>query len=122
MTSFYQSKKNKKNKTHQNKKKKSKISKQIKIMYTGVGSNKSNNHTKKQFLKIAQKHFTDCISKKCKNNTSCKLAKKYSKKIIKNCKVDMADYIKKLDECNKCKKKYKCDLNEYIKYSGAIIL
>ena len=36
--------------------------------------------------------------------------------------VDIADYLKKVDECNKCKKKYKCDLNDYIEYSGAKIL
>ncbi len=111
-------------KTTRNKKptKKTTQNKQIKIMYSGIGSNKSKHHTKKQFLKIAQKHFTDCISKKCKNDTSCKLAKKISKKILKNDKVDIADYLKKVDECNKCKKKYKCDLKDYIEYSGAKIL
>jgi len=116
-------KKTKQNKLTNNKlTKKTKQNKQIKIMYSGIGSNKSNNHTKKQFLKIAQKHFPDCISKKCKNDTSCKLVRKCLKKIFKNDKVDFADYFKKVDECNKCKKKYKCDLKEYIKYSGARIL
>jgi len=93
--------------------------KQIKIKYNGIGASKSNIHTKKQFLKIAKKHFSDCPSKKCKNNKSCKLRNKYAKKIKKGEYLDGAEYFKASEECNKCKKKHECNLKEYIKYSGA---
>ena len=89
------------------------------IKYSGIGANKSSIHTKKQFLKIAKKHFSGCISKKCKKYKSCKSKKKYSKKLLKQEKVDVNDYMKSDQECNKCKKKHKCNFEEYIKYSGA---
>ena len=97
-----------------------KKTKQIKIAYDGIGASKSNIHTKKQFLKIAKKHFSDCTSKKCKKNKSCKLKKKYAKKINNGESFDGAEFLKATEECHKCKKKHKCNLKEYIKYSGAI--
>ena len=96
-----------------------KKTKQIKIEYTGIGASKSNIHTKKQFLKIAKKHFSDCTSKKCKKNKSCKLRNKYAKKIKNGEYPDWGDYLNAVNECYKCKKKHECNLKEYIKYSGA---
>ena len=101
-----------------NKTKKNKKIKQI--YYTGIGSKKKHIHSKKEFLKIAKKHFNECKSKKCKKNKSCIKRKTLYKKMLKNNIVDINDYLKEAKECDKCKKKYKCNFKEYLKYSGAI--
>lgn len=36
-----------------------------------------------------------------------------------NNNIDINDYLKEVKECDKCKKKYKCNFEEYLKYSGA---
>lgn len=89
------------------------------IKYTGIGASKTLHHTEKQFLKIAKKHFKDCKSKKCKKNKACILRRNLFKKMDKKNEVHIDDYLKAIKECDKCKKKYKCTLKEYIKYSGA---
>jgi hypothetical protein len=93
-----------------------------KIRYTGIGAKKDGFHTEKEFLNIAKKHFKDCKSAKCYKNKACKMRKTLAKKMqIKNA-VNINDYLKAIDECNKCIKKHKCiTLKEYIKHSGAII-
>ena len=103
-----------------NKTKKSKKTKNIKqIHYDGIGCKINHIHNKEEFLKLAKKHFNNCESKKCKKNKACIKRKTLSKKLLKNNNVDINDYLKEIKECDKCKKKYKCNFKEYLKYSGA---
>lgn len=89
------------------------------IYYTGIGASKTGRHTKKQFLKIAKKHFKDCTSKKCKK---IKNSKKKFIKILEKKPLHYDDFSKLLDKLDKCRKKNKCSFKEYIKYSGAEII
>ena len=107
-----------------NKTKKNKHTKKNKLVYySGIGCKKDNKHTKKEFMKIAKKHFNDCKSKKCKKNKACINRKNISKKLLKGINIDINDpknnYLENIKNCDKCKKKHKCDFKEYIKYSGA---
>ena len=99
------------------------------ICYTGVGSIKSGNHTKKQFLKIMNKSKKECSvyikSLKCK---SCKINFKNRLKAfqIKNRPYKIPNkterkLLKKINRCNRCKNNNtkKCNLKEYMLYSGA---
>ena len=108
------------------------------ICYTGVGALKSGNHTKKQYLKIMNKIFREECSQyikslKCK---SCKKKKqlwnrelkKYSNAQSKNKTYKIPkkteQEIQKQDKlCDKCKNKNneKCNVNNYILFSGAKI-
>lgn len=92
--------------------------KKINIKYDGIGANKKI-HNKKEFMKISKKHFKDCTSKKCKKNNTCKIRKNLFKRAQQKNKVHIDEYLNAIKECNKCKKKYKCNFKEYIKYSGA---
>lgn len=108
------------------------------ICYTGIGSNTNGNHTKKQFLTIANKIFKRACSKhvkslKCK---SCKKSRELNtKEVYKQIKAQrknktykmspkleqkLVDYIKK---CSQCKNKNlkPCTLNNYLQYSGAVM-
>jgi hypothetical protein len=98
------------------------------IYYTGIGAKKNNKHSVKEFLNIMNKKFNikcseflpeldykPCFEYKSKElymkyNKSKKNTKKYknSKKIVNKCK----KYIK-------TSKKRKCNLDEYITFSGA---
>tara|TARA_R110001592_G_scaffold9607_14_gene50908 strand:- start:8081 stop:8377 length:297 start_codon:yes stop_codon:yes gene_type:complete len=88
------------------------------IYYTGIGASKTKRHTKKKFLKIAKKQFKSCTSKKCKK---IKNSRKNLLKMILKKKCDANDYLKMIDKLDRCNKKYKCSLKEYIKFSGAEI-
>ena len=103
------------------------------ICYTGVGSKKNGNYSLKNFFSLMEKNFKkECSrflqSKKCK---PCKKVKNMSKKYLKKMKSKKATsksldkYEKKLDKeilkCEKCKNKnnVKCNIKNYIDYSGA---
>lgn len=101
-----------------NKTKKNKTMKQV--HYTGIGCNKSHIHSKKEFLKLAKKQFNECTSTKCKKNKACIKRRTLYKKMLKNNNIIINDYLKEVKECDKCKKKYKCNFEDYLKYSGAI--
>jgi len=104
------------------------------ICYTGVGSIKSGNHTKKQFLKIMNKNS----KKECSiynKSLKCKSCKKFIKMNIKN-KIKMIQIknkpynttnkterklLKNINKCNNCKKNNtkRCYLKKYMLFSGA---
>ena len=106
------------------------------ICYTGIGANKTGNHTKKQFLKIANKKFHyECSrfiqSLKCK---SCKKSRALNTKQVykqinaqrKNKTYKMSTKVEKrlieyMEKCNRCKSKNMkpCTLDNYLTYSGA---
>lgn len=100
-------------------KKNKKTRKMKQVHYSGIGCKKNHIYSKKEFLKLAKKQFNECKSKKCKKNKACIKRKALSRKILKNNNVDINDYLKEVKECDKCKKKYKCNFEEYLKYSGA---
>ena len=103
------------------------------ICYTGIGSLKNGNHTRKQFLDIMTKHFAKECTKSCKCNSCKKFNKQNSnelKKAVEASKKNKTykiskrkvNSIKKLRlNCDKClnKNTRKCSLKEYIKFSGA---
>lgn len=78
------------------------------ICYTGVGSVKTGNHTKKQYLEVMNKNY----KKKCSI---------YIKSLkCKSCKT-MMNTTEQLNKCKRCKnnKTKKCNLKKYILFSGA---
>lgn len=110
----------------------------IEICYTGIGSNNKNPmYTKSTFMELANKTFKkECIDfhvgKKCKPcNDSSKVLNLFMKKASVTKKYNQwppklkNKYINLQKKCDLCKKKTKkqknCSLDEYIKYSGAII-
>lgn len=106
------------------------------ICYTGINSVKSGNYTKKQYLEAMNKIFKqECSvyikSLKCK---SCKKSiemnnKEVKKQIsaqLKNKTYKMSNkteqkLVKQISKCKRCKnnKTKKCNLNNYLLYSGA---
>jgi len=105
------------------------------IYYTGVGAKKSGYHTEKEFMKVMKKSKKACStytkSLKCK---PCKKSQNNFRKVIKgvlsakkkNKKYKMSqklktDLKKDLEDCRICKTTdvKECDLNDYIKFSGA---
>ena len=108
------------------------------ICYTGIGSVKTGNHTKKQYLEVMNKNFKkECSvyikSLKCK---SCKKSKEMNTKQVKkqiqaqlkNKTYKMSNktetkLMKQLSKCKRCKnnKTKKCNLKKYILFSGAEI-
>lgn len=97
------------------------------ICYTGMDSLKTGNHTQKQYLAVMNKNFKkECPiyikSLKCKSckklikMTNAKLKKNHTKKSKKE-----DNFLKQMDKCNRCKNKKtkKCNLKNYILYSGA---
>ena len=106
------------------------------ICYTGVGSVKSGNHTRKKYTAVMNKFYKkECPmyikSLKCK---SCKKMKEMIKKIHKKTmKADLNNIpykiqnktqqklLKQANNCIKCKKNTtkKCNLENYILFSGA---
>ena len=109
---------------------------ETKICYTGVGSVKTGNHTKKKFLKIMNKNYKKECSvyikslkcKSCKKNKEMnnKIMKKQIKAQLKNKTYQMSNntakkWNKQLSKCNKCKnnKTKKCNLKNYMLFSGA---
>jgi hypothetical protein len=105
------------------------------ICYTGVGSKKSGNHTKKQFLNTMNKHFkNECLnntkSLKCEScNKLRKTMRSVIKKVIKAEKKNKTYKVsdkksKKVNQyaklCKKCRKKNtSCNVEQYIEFSGA---
>jgi hypothetical protein len=106
------------------------------ICYTGIGSVKTGNHTKKQYLKVMNKND----KKKCSiyiKSLKCKSCKKSlemnTKKFKNQLKAQLQNktykmsnkterkLLKQLSNCKKCKnnKTKKCNLKNYILYSGA---
>jgi hypothetical protein len=106
------------------------------ICYTGIGANKTGNHTRKQFLSLANRTFKHACSRyikslKCK---SCKKSKELNtqqvyKQILakrKNKTYKMSSKVEKklvesMEKCNQCKSKNPkpCTLEHYITFSGA---
>ena len=106
------------------------------ICYDGTGSVKTGNHTQKQYLEVMNKNFKkECSiyikSLKCK---SCKKSlymgtkevKKQIKAHLKNKTYKMSNMaerklIKQSSKCKRCKnnKTKKCNLKNYILFSGA---
>ena len=83
------------------------------IYYTGIGAKKNGKHTVKEFLDIMNKNFNiECSESLPKlDYKSCsgyKRSRKNGKKIINKC-----------NQYKKTAKKRKCNLDEYIKFSGA---
>ena len=112
------------------------------ICYTGIGARKNPKHSVKQFLKVMTRNKTK--KQKFDNNISCKRWKKKQKckscrrlrrignyntrQIIKNpnYKMNKKSRQKKsrlLRQCIKCSEKIEkekpCELNDFIKWSGA---
>jgi len=106
------------------------------VCYTGEGSVKSGNHTKKKYLHIMNTHFkTKCPvymkSLKCK---SCKKSIEMNSKEVKkqiNAQLKNKTYklsskkqkqmMKQLSKCHRCKNQgtKMCNLKEYLLFSGA---
>ena len=106
------------------------------VCYTGIGSLKNGNHTRKEFLDIMTKHYAQKCSKYTKSNkcNSCKdLKEQTTNEVMKQIEAQKknktykiskrkVNSIKKLRlNCDKClnKNTRKCSLKEYIKFSGA---
>ena len=107
------------------------------ICYTGEGAVKTGNHTQKQYLAVMNKHF----KKKCSvyiKSLKCKSCKKSremnskeinkqinaqkNKKTYKISKKTSTKLVKQISKCDRCKEKKtkkKCNLKNYIEYSGA---
>jgi hypothetical protein len=108
------------------------------ICYTGIGSRKSGNHSKKQYLNIMNKHFKEDCSKYT-HALKCKSCKKYKEMATRNAKKQMKVQLakktykmskkteeklaKQMKKCLLCrnKKTRKCDLKKYIEFSGAVL-
>ena len=106
------------------------------ICYTGIGSVKTGNHTKSQYLEVMNKKF----KKKCSvyiKSLKCKSCKKSiemnNKKLknqikaqLKNKTYKMSNkkerkLLTQISKCKRCKNNNtkKCNLNNYILFSGA---
>ena len=106
------------------------------ICYTGIGSKKSGNHTRRQFLQTMEKNF----KKKCAvhmKSLKCNACKKSitmnSKEVRKQIQAQMKNktykmskatekrLVKQMKKCDKCKnrKLKKCSIDDYIIFSGA---
>lgn len=99
------------------------------VYYSGIGAKKSQKHTVKEFLNIMNQHFgiecaeyladveyEPCVEYK-EMNRKMMDADKYTRT-----KKEAKKYKKLVDQCNKHKKtvkKRRCNLDEYIKFSGA---
>ncbi len=106
------------------------------ICYTGIGSVKTGNHTKKQYLEVMNKNYKkECSvyikSLKCKScKKSIEMNTKRVKKLInaqlKNKTYKMSNktekkLLKQISKCERCKnnKIKKCNLKNYMLFSGA---
>jgi hypothetical protein len=107
------------------------------IYYTGIGAKKNGKHTVKQFLDIMNKNFKiecseslpevdykPCSDYKKMNNTSMEYSRKHNKPLFdyKRSKKNETKYKKLINKCNQYKKtakKRKCNVDDYIKFSGA---
>jgi hypothetical protein len=107
------------------------------IYYTGVGAKKSGKHTVDEFLKIMNKNYNiecseflseldykPCYEYKEMNRKAIEYNMKHNKPLFdyNRSKTTEKKYKKLLNKCNKYKKtakKRNCNLDEYIKFSGA---
>ena len=106
------------------------------ICYTGIGAKKNGNHTEKEYLEVMNKNFKNKCSyyikslkcKSCKKSIAMntKELKKQINTQLKNKTYKMTSKIenklvKQTNICNKCKKNKtkKCNLKDYITFSGA---
>jgi hypothetical protein len=105
------------------------------IYYDGVGAKKSGKHTVNEFLKIMNKKYNikcseflpdldykPCDEYKEMNRKVLEYNMKHNKPYNRS-KKNGKKYKKLLDKCNKYKKtakKRNCNLDEYIKFSGAL--
>jgi hypothetical protein len=106
------------------------------ICYTGIGSLKTGNHTKKQYLEVMNKNYRKKCSvyikslkcKSCKKNIEMN-SKEFKKQInaqLKNKTYKMSNkketnLLKQISKCKRCKNNNtkKCNFKNYIMYSGA---
>lgn len=106
------------------------------ICYTGIGSVKTGNHTKKQYLEVMNKNFKNKCSVYIKS-VKCKSCKKSiemnSKEVKKQINAHLKHKIYKMSikkenqllsqisKCKLCKNKNtkKCNLTNYLLFSGA---
>jgi hypothetical protein len=106
------------------------------ICYTGFDSVKTGNHTKKQYLEVMNKNFKKRCSvhmkslkcNSCKKNLelNSKEVKKQINAQLKNKTYKMSKkaenkILKQMSKCSRCKnnKTKKCNLKNYILFSGA---
>ena len=107
------------------------------IYYTGVGAKKSGKHTVDEFLKIMNKNYNiecseflpeldykPCYEYKEMNRKAIEYNMKHNKPLFdyNRSKKTEKKYKKLLNKCNKYKKtakKRNCNLDDYIKFSGA---
>jgi hypothetical protein len=95
------------------------------IYYTGIGSRKNGKHSVKQFLQIMNKRFNvECSEFIAESEYEpCATSKKmkYNVLLSSNKSRKMKTYKKLLKKCNQYKKtsKRKCNVDEYITFSGA---
>ena len=82
------------------------------ICYTGIGSVKTGNHTKKQFLELMNRN----LKKNCSVYIKSLKCKSCKKSIEMNSKE-----VNQISKCKRCKnnKTKKCNLKNYILFSGA---
>ena len=99
----------------------------VNIYYTGIGSKKSGKHTEKEFLnrmnKTSKKQCVDYISDR--KYKPCKKSRKMKSKVFfinDMSKKNRNAYNKLVNKCDTYKKtqRKKCNLAEYINYSGAV--
>jgi hypothetical protein len=102
------------------------------ICYTGEGAVKTGNHTQKQYLEVMNKNFKKKCSvyiksvkcKSCKKSikmNSKEVLKQVKNKTYKMSKKTEEKLVKQMSKCDRCKNKKtkKCNLKNYIEYSGA---
>jgi hypothetical protein len=106
------------------------------ICYTGIGSLKSGNHTKKQFLGVMNKNYRKkcsihikslrCRSCRQSKKINTKEVKKQIKSQLKNKTYKMSEkteihLLKQMKKCKQCKTKNTklCNFKKYILFSGA---
>lgn len=105
------------------------------IMYDGIGSKKSGKHTVKEFLKIMNKRYDiycsnflpdleykPCSQYKESNVKILEYNNKHNKIGFNRSKKAQKKYNNLVKKCQKFKKTFKnrkCNLDEYLKYSGA---
>ena len=106
------------------------------ICYTGEGAVKTGNHNQKQYLNVMNKNFKKRCSvyiKSLKCKSCNKIREMYSKEVLKQIKAQSKNktykmskkteekLVKQNSKCDRCKnnKTKKCNLKNYIEYSGA---
>ena len=106
------------------------------IFYTGYKGKKNGKHTEKEFMDMMKKHHkekcaffkTSNLCKPCKqsrklvtsevNKQIKRMKKNKTYKMSKKTEKRIVTLRKKCDRCKKTRKK-KCNLKDYIRYSGA---